>query len=137
MTENRTKIVYAGYRKGKKNFYFYINTETKRELLFTKKLVGYETIGCVLEVTETDDGVKTPYKYVGKLEKESDLYEKITEWSIQERTALQEKRMQSEAKKKHSETIEELVGQIKTASWHMKKNEKANLALWIYNEILK
>ena len=71
----RIKLAYTGrfvsYRN--KISYGYIVVNSKKKMVFDKKLHPLLIVGNILEVTETKDGVKPPYEIKGKLDDEDQI----------------------------------------------------------------
>lgn len=139
---NIIQYIYVGVRldEGNKKRYAYINKEDgpKGNIdLYSSKLLGYENVGTIIECERTDNGVKAPYKPLGKIGEE-DWNEFITEWSVMERANLEHLKAISAAKKDHSNSVTQLVKQLKeSVDWKLSKSQKESFALWVYKELIK
>lgn len=75
--EKRIRLAYAGKRLSLKDkvFHSYYNIETGLMINFTKPIIQ-ACIGSIIEATEVEDGVKSPYNFAGKYKDEI----KVGEW---------------------------------------------------------
>jgi hypothetical protein len=109
------RITYIGKRMTSKLklLEFYLDTESNEKLIFKKKLEVTHSLGAVLEVERTDDGVKGPFKNVGRHSIDSD----ITMWSTQQAEAIEHNRQLKEDREQSDAHIDSLIAAVKANTY--------------------
>lgn len=133
---NKITLIYKGMRldSDDKKQYHFMDIDKKEEMSFSKKLISYATIGSLIECERTEIGVKGDYLYKGWATEEYN--ELITRWAAKERVYLEQAKLISQAKKKHEFSVDNLVQQLKDSTYHQTRAQKANFALWVYNQLI-
>ena len=113
---NRIKTIYMGVvlNSGKKLFRYYF-PDTKDVMSFNRKLLSFEMVGSILEVERTNTGVKGPYKPIKPYNVQPDdkeLYEKVLQWSIEDRCAKEEFAAISSLKVGSDNTIDNIIEKL-------------------------
>lgn len=136
------EIIYAGVRliRGKKNYFYYQKDqlpEVLKAFSFSSKLARFEQIGAIL-TTDTDD-FKTfrNHKIIGMVEESEKINQFITDWSIEERIALEEWKVLREGSKKHSAHVDSLINELKESIKYMSNRDKSNIIGYIIHQLSK
>ena len=116
----RQEIIFIGRRLNRSNklsFRYKIPT-TSETMTFSKKLLGTETVGAILEVELEEDGVRRPYVYKGHVDSRQDrLYKDTTSdfdgWVNADRLAYDEHQMHKQIKKKQPTYYDQAIDNLK------------------------
>jgi hypothetical protein len=136
---DRVQMVYCGARMDSqhKKYFAYYSLGTNKQGGYDKKLLGYENIGAIIEVTKTDTGVKGPYKPVGRLEKDSDIYTELTGWTIEDRAAKETYATILLLKKGcEDDTLDSLIKQIASSCSSLNLKERMRVARYVFEKII-
>lgn len=139
MSGKRDIIIFAGTRvtsKKRRMFEYYVPSK-KNPMLFSTKIIGISGIGTKLEVTLTEKGVSSPYKWKGILQPGEDNYDKVLEWSVEDRIAKEELNAISIARRGSENTIDDYIEKIILVLKARTKVDKARVARYIYEKIIK
>lgn len=135
---NRVHFIYTGLLLyGNKKRYTYLNIRTGKEEAYPRKLGGYGVVGNVIEVTKTDEGVESPYLYVGNVSEKlhPSFLPRIGEWSAKERANLECLKISAEQKKDHPSSVNQLVKQLSEASRRLNAQQRSAFALWVFRQL--
>lgn len=86
----RIKLTYQGKRLSSKGriLYSYLNPNGNDDERYPKKLKNV-SIGGIIEVTKTENGVKPPYEYKGRHSNENDFPNRVeADWAAQKKHEL-------------------------------------------------
>lgn len=135
----RDILIYAGTRIGKKDtrMFCYFRPSNDDFMFFGKKLRSYSSVGDKLEVGITEDGVAKPYHTVGVLQPGEDHYEQVTQWSVEERLAIEEFNAIQIARRGSDDTIENYVEKMIDSLRGRSRVDKSRIARYVYDKILK
>jgi hypothetical protein len=121
------KLVYIGKRLNAKNnvLYGYVDetAPTVDSYFFSKRLVGYETIGSKVECEPTETGVKgakmTPDRFDNK--------ELIEKWSVRQASAVAEKDNIKLMKEESKHSLDNLIKVVKDNTHSQSERKKVML----------
>lgn len=136
--EKRVHFIYTGLLLvGNKKRYIYLNTQGGKDEAYPRKLGGYGVVGNVIEVTKTEEGVESLYRYLGNVsEKLHPSYlPRIAEWSAEERANLECLKIAAEQKKDHPSSVNQLVKQLIEASRRLNAQQRSAFALWVFRQL--
>lgn len=130
--EKRISLVYCGRLNIDCDDHYYFNIETEGKICFKKKITSLDRIGNIIEVTETEKGVKSPY--VQKLEKYHDSDE-IKEWSAKDLLRYKKKQIELTLKKESKYNFDKIIEDIARTARYMSKEQKRLLLLHLIEEL--
>lgn len=129
---DRIKLIYQGRRLNSKGQvrYSYRNLKTRKNDWYGSKLIN-TSIGAIIEVTETETGVKQPYKYIEHHKDEKE----VSEWSTKDWAISKEIQVSKDMKKIPKTEYDDLVYRFNILIFPLSKPQKRLFMYRLLNDI--
>ena len=127
-------------KNGKRYYVYYpIDSQTYDSanlVTFTTKLIKYATIGTVISAEVEGSSYSKIQRSDIKIHQNHTAWDMITEWSVDERNALEELKAIQAAKKEHPQSVNSLIEKVYYETRHRSRQDRARIALYIYNQLM-
>lgn len=117
---------------GKKRFCYY--DENQVAVLFKTKLLGIESVGSTLKADREENSFKNS-QYTGEATTEHWAYDRILQWDVEHRNALEQSELQAESRKRHPAGLEARIKELREHTYTLTAKQRAAFALWVYNQL--